>query len=598
MPITDDQFKDYAKAVAQDIKELKNRPTSENNNEVVLTDSGGEIVSKINAQESKIDSKNLPDAPLNFYEDAQRNGFEGTEADLWNVILSRSSIISEKKVSNLVIIGDSMVERPFGRSLTEVDVDATNAFISEGLDINVYGYGFSGQGIQTITNELPNIFTAFPDDTHFHVMIGINNVNTLRPYDQNTTTEQRAQITNDYENLFLALESRKENVTVSNLHFVNFETPASFFDYELLGSKPFNDNILNPLISANLPNTINEDGNPIVDTYNYSRNNWEIMLIQNEGLHWSVPAGENLFTIFLINRLKGFLYTNIPTPMVITPLEPNPLIADPNNESNIITVSSSVSPNESTTAILRLVDENNELLVVGGDNVSFSITGSAVLSDVTDNNNGSYSVSISNNIEEEVVLSATVNEITIPSQATIRFETVVDSTDAIIAFGDENNGAGFNNINLSESQSNEPKPILDLNGFDTNATVRCVSSGTNNFSQVIGISFGADTFDNTLSNTPIYSSYVAIRSGNTMNIIFEGLESNKTYPFKICGSSPSGTARTTTFSSGGVSVDVFTSENPPNEPVDIIFTSDENGVINVTMSSPDFGYISGIMIDL
>lgn len=32
MPITDDQFTDYAKAVAQDIKELKNRPTSEGNN--------------------------------------------------------------------------------------------------------------------------------------------------------------------------------------------------------------------------------------------------------------------------------------------------------------------------------------------------------------------------------------------------------------------------------------------------------------------------------------------------------------------------------------------------------------------------------------
>ncbi len=104
--------------------------------------------------------------------------------------------------------------------------------------------------------------------------------------------------------------------------------------------------------------------------------------------------------------------------------------------------SSPISPEadgvDSTTVTFQLVDANANNLTTGGDNVSVSGTGSAVISAVMDNGDGTYSVSLTNTVQETTSLSITVNGVTAPDIYTVSWAAlgtgvgVIDPTMSLV----------------------------------------------------------------------------------------------------------------------------------------------------------------------
>ena len=76
---------------------------------------------------------------------------------------------------------------------------------------------------------------------------------------------------------------------------------------------------------------------------------------------------------------------------------------------------------------VQVKDSLDDNITVGGDTVLLSTTGSAILSSVTDNGNGTYSATVSNTVEETVAISATFNGEPISDTATVSFSNSTTS---------------------------------------------------------------------------------------------------------------------------------------------------------------------------
>ncbi len=109
--------------------------------------------------------------------------------------------------------------------------------------------------------------------------------------------------------------------------------------------------------------------------------------------------------------------------------DPDPIpevVLDPTNPNTTIEATSPVEGNTTVTSTITVQLANNDGTLVsnGGANVVLTTTGTAVISAVTDNGDGTYSASISSNIEESVTISGTVNGIAITDTQIINFEGI------------------------------------------------------------------------------------------------------------------------------------------------------------------------------
>ena len=68
-----------------------------------------------------------------------------------------------------------------------------------------------------------------------------------------------------------------------------------------------------------------------------------------------------------------------------------------------------------------MADSNGNLLIAGGDTVTMSGTGSSAISEITDNGNGTYTFTATNDAAEEVTYTGTVNTATITDTAVVTF---------------------------------------------------------------------------------------------------------------------------------------------------------------------------------
>ena len=98
--------------------------------------------------------------------------------------------------------------------------------------------------------------------------------------------------------------------------------------------------------------------------------------------------------------------------------------ADPTNGNTTLATSpTSVAADGSTTSsvVVTLADANGNPLTTSGGTVTLSSTGSAVISTVSDNGDGTYSASVTNIVAEAVTISGTVNSSAITDTATVTF---------------------------------------------------------------------------------------------------------------------------------------------------------------------------------
>ncbi|MFE8072492.1 FG-GAP-like repeat-containing protein [Marinobacteraceae bacterium S3BR75-40.1] len=98
-----------------------------------------------------------------------------------------------------------------------------------------------------------------------------------------------------------------------------------------------------------------------------------------------------------------------------------PGIADPtttrlNVSSSLITADGTV-----TTVTVQAIDANGNPLTSGGDTVTLAQSGSASLSGITDNGDGTYTASLSSSVIETVTVTGLLNGVAISDTATVEF---------------------------------------------------------------------------------------------------------------------------------------------------------------------------------
>lgn len=237
-------------------------------------------------------------------------------------------------ITNIVAIGASLTNYAFGQSLTTPHAAATALWSG----VNVYGYGFVGDVASQTLTRLQAAFAAFPtSDTLFVVETGGNNVTATRPYATSTQAEKDALIADATAVLDL-IATRPDRCVMSNISFREYADPATSSAMVIdgdAGSEPYNTNLFVPLIAARLPATMNADGQPILDAYNWSRNGCKTIL-GPDGLHFVDPAGRAAMRQFYRDRLAYFVSGGaVPAPIVplsaraIDPSLPTPAYGSP-----------------------------------------------------------------------------------------------------------------------------------------------------------------------------------------------------------------------------------------------------------------------------
>jgi len=94
--------------------------------------------------------------------------------------------------------------------------------------------------------------------------------------------------------------------------------------------------------------------------------------------------------------------------------EPNP-VADPTNENTIIEVSEVTNVNgvSTSTLTITIADTDGNVLTTSSGTVALAGTGTATISEVTNNGDGTYTATVSSDVEQVVTISATLDGIAI-----------------------------------------------------------------------------------------------------------------------------------------------------------------------------------------
>ncbi|GAB4508818.1 MAG: hypothetical protein Tsb004_08120 [Allomuricauda sp.] len=232
------------------------------------------------------------------------------------------STVSYGQYDKVVVIGASIVEQVYGRDLTTPNATRTSEWQDNDVIVDVYGYGFTGYDINDIISEVQTAMSTplFASNTLFMIHIGGNDVTATRPY-ATATQPQLDAISQAYDDLYAAIDpTRLDDVIVMPITFREYAGDDVYNNQEL-GSLPYNQNILIPKILANAPQQINSDGNPIVDLYNFTRNNSETY--SDDNIHPTVPDGEILLSDYMSLRAAYFINNESTPPDPILPADDN-----------------------------------------------------------------------------------------------------------------------------------------------------------------------------------------------------------------------------------------------------------------------------------
>ena len=125
--------------------------------------------------------------------------------------------------------------------------------------------------------------------------------------------------------------------------------------------------------------------------------------------------------------------------------------------NSIITATSPIEANATATSTItiQLVNAAGTALTTGGETIALETTGSAVLSAVVDNGDGTYTATLTNAIAETVTISAIVDNHTIADTADVVFQTgaptlIIDPVASIVTATSpiEANGAATSTITV------------------------------------------------------------------------------------------------------------------------------------------------------
>ncbi|WP_420600868.1 Ig-like domain-containing protein [Flagellimonas sp.] len=312
------------------------------------------------------------------------------------LLLSFFSLSSYGQYDKVVIIGASIMEQTYGRNLNTPNAARTTEWKANGVNVDVYGYGFSGYDINGIISEVQTAMSTHTSNTLFMIHIGGNNVSTTRPYSTATPVELQ-NISDDYDALLTAIgQTRKEDVIIMPITFRTYAIVEDIANNQELGSLPYNQGILIPKILANTPSQINVDGNPIVDLYNFTHQNYTTYFDIGgpgfDGIHPSA-AGTDLLSDFMSNRASYWVNGGAVPDALTSNIAVTGVSLSSNAESittgDAVTLFATISPNNATDQSVQWTSDNLSVATVNNGVVTAVSSGTATITVTTDD--GGYS---------------------------------------------------------------------------------------------------------------------------------------------------------------------------------------------------------------
>ncbi len=518
--------------------------------------------------------------------------------------------------TRVVFLGASIIEQTFGRSLTTANAARTTAFRAAGLAVDVYGYGWSGYATNSIRSKVLEALAAFPTDTLFVIHIGGNDVSATRPFATATDTE-KTTLTNNYAALIADIGARKGDVILCPTTFRTYEDQADIaalpnprdavFEDESLGSKPYNDAIFIPAIAAWRPETINTDGNPIVDLYNGTRNPYETY-VSGDGVHPTNPAGLDILAQIMIDRL-GWAINAAAVPAPIIPRSvalaapvntAPPVITGAAQEGQSLTASTGTWTGTPAPTYARQWLRDG-VAISGATGASYLVAAADVGATLT------VQVTASNS-QGAVSASSAATAVVAAASGTPVAKTL------IVNFGNVPSGFLGTSIVANDVRSalNPAKPAVALSYDDGTASpyallvehpASAISNNTYNNNVGGGRSTGITAYDGTLYNNAIYSSSIfADMASGPFTLTLSGLTPDATYALSFGGSRNATGTRVTQLTDGSVTISYDALLNPPALPVTGTFVANAAGEITLTASNPagvtlnTWAYLGGMQV--
>jgi gliding motility-associated-like protein len=214
-----------------------------------------------------------------------------------------------------------------------------------------------------------------------------------------------------------------------------------------------------------------------------------------------------------------------------------PGVASPDNVNTTIVADNSAIADGVNTAsvIVQLADANGNNLTSSGGTVTLTGTGSAVISAVTDNNNGSYTATVTNTIVEIVTITGQIEGVDITDNASISFVSGpinASNTGTLISgvnttLDDDGFAEATISVNLKDVSGNDLQipgvsvsfvstgnAVLSESTIVTDITGRAVVTVTNTTAEEVNITATVDHDED--PNTP----EIAVTNGSPLVVTF------------------------------------------------------------------------------
>jgi len=266
------------------------------------------------------------------------------------------------------------------------------------------------------------------------------------------------------------------------------------------------------------------------------------------------------------------------------------------SQTTISAAPSAVTANGTTEATITVqaVDSQGNNLSIGGANILVSTSGSGVLSDITDNSNGTYQATITNTVAEIVTVSATLEGVTIEDTSDVTFNPgAVSATETIITV--------IPVALIADGISTAPVTVQTRDSFGNNLvngglTILLMQDGSAIFTPIIDKGDGSYTAN--ITNT--VAELITI--GGTITDAGDGIVIGNTDELLFIAGNASSltstiTASPTTVAADGISSSIITvqardseNNNLSNGGDSIILTENGSAIISMVSDNGDGTY--------
>lgn len=212
----------------------------------------------------------------------------------------------------------------FGASLMEGNMEYKSlhdkAQTAYGCDPIIFNRAYSGKNIAYVLTNLASIIADHPNSRFFFMHIGGNDVSGTRPY-EDTTTQERLDLSNDFDSLVEDLISTNRVPILTNLTFRDYDRdslPSAIACYgggmQKYGSLPYNENIIEPVIKVRTPKFYDfVNDRSLIDFYSYVLE--DQTHLSTDGVHFSLSGKSFMQDHLVATAMKVVHDGSQPTPI-------------------------------------------------------------------------------------------------------------------------------------------------------------------------------------------------------------------------------------------------------------------------------------------